>query len=115
MLRRRNKRQYRKLKEQARALVHAKVGYFNTFYGHKVGKVFIKNTVSRWASCSRRGNLNFNYKIVMLPQEVADYLVVHELCHLAHFNHSPEFWALVARCCPDYRRIRDILSTIEKQ
>lgn len=114
MLRRRNRKQYLKHKEAARALVHARVGYFNAFYGHTVGKVFIKDTKSRWASCSARGNLNFNYKIIHLPEEVADYLVVHELCHLAEFNHGPAFWALVARCCPNYRDVRAALRSLEQ-
>lgn len=115
MLRRRNKKHYQKHKESARALVHARVGYFNAYYRFAVGKVFIKNTKSRWASCSERGNLNFNYKIVLLPPAVADYLVVHELCHLGEFNHGPKFWGLVAQACPNYREIRRQLRAIERQ
>lgn len=115
MLHWRNKKHYAKHKEAARALAHAKVGYFNTFYNFPVGKVFIKNTKSRWASCSERGNLNFNYKIVLLPPDVADYLVVHELCHLKEFNHSERFWALVSQCCPNYRETRSRLREIERQ
>lgn len=115
MLRWRNKKHYAKHKEAARALVHARVGYFNTFYRFAVGKVFIKNTKSRWASCSQLGNLNFNYKIVLLPEAVADYLVVHELCHLAEFNHGPAFWALVSQACPNYRELRRQLREIERQ
>ena len=115
MLRWRNKKHYAKHKESARALVAARVGYYNTFYGLSVGKVYIKNTKSRWASCSQLGNLNFNYKIVLLPPAVADYLVVHELCHLAEFNHGPTFWALVAQACPNYRELRRQLREIEQQ
>lgn len=110
----RNKKHYAKHKESARALVLARVGYFNTFYRFAVGKVFIKNTKSRWGSCSERGNLNFNYKIVMLPSFVADYLIVHELCHLKEFNHGPAFWALVAQACPNYRECRRALRRIEQ-
>ncbi len=114
MLRRRNTKHYRRLKESARVLVHARLGYFNAFYGHTVGKVFIKNTKSRWGSCSSKGNLNFNYKIVLLPPEVADYLIVHELCHLREFNHGPAFWSLVAAACPNYRAARAALRAIER-
>lgn len=115
MLRWRNKKHYQKHKEAARALVHARVGYFNAFYQFEVGKVFIKNTKSRWASCSEKGNLNFNYKIVLLPEPVADYLIVHELCHLSEFNHGPGFWSLVSQACPNYREARRALREIERQ
>jgi predicted metal-dependent hydrolase len=110
----RNRKHYLRLKEDARALVHARVGYFNAFYRQPVKKIFIKNTKSRWGSCSQQGNLNFNYKIILLPPAVADYLIVHELCHLAQFNHGPAFWALVARACPNYRALRSELRAIER-
>ena len=113
MLRRRNKRQYHKLRERARSDVAARIGYFNAFYNFKVGKVFIKDTRSRWGSCSKAGNLNFSYKITLLPPHVADYLVVHELCHLREFNHSPAFWALVSLACPNYRELKRELRQIE--
>lgn len=114
MLRKRSRKHYLQFKEDARALVHARVGYYNSFYNFKVGKVFIKNTKSRWGSCSQQGNLNFNYKIVLLPQPVADYLIIHELCHLKEFNHGPKFWALVLSCCPNYRTLRRQLRDIER-
>jgi hypothetical protein len=72
----------------------------------------IKNTSSRWGSCSRLGNLNFNYKIVFLPPELQDYLVVHELCHLGQFNHSQSFWNLVKKTIPEYLRLRKNLRDI---
>ena len=64
----------------------------------------IKDQKSRWGSCSSKGNLNFNYKIIMAPEVVCDYVVIHELCHLVHMNHSPEFWALVESICPGYKQ-----------
>lgn len=103
LLRRRNKYHYQTHKEAARVLVHARLSYFNTFYGHAYKKVFIKNTKSRWGSTSERGNLNFNYKILFLPQELQDYLIVHELCHLKHFDHGQDFWRLVSTTVPNYR------------
>jgi predicted metal-dependent hydrolase len=111
---RRNRRQYLKIKEDARELVHARVVHFNRFYGFSVGKIFIKNHKSRWGSCSQKGNLNFNYKIALLPPEIADYIVVHELCHLREFNHSPRFWRLVEEVMPDHRARRSALRRIER-
>jgi len=106
LLRQRNRKHYSKHKGAARALVHARLSYFNTFYGHSYKKVFIKNTKSRWGSCSVKGNLNFNYKLLFLPQELCDYVIIHELCHLKEFNHGRDFWTLVAKTCPNYRSHR---------
>jgi predicted metal-dependent hydrolase len=76
-------------------------------------KVFIKNSRSRWGSCSERGNLNFNYRIALLPPELADYVVVHELCHLVHFNHSPAFWAEVSKLIPEWKSARKRLKAVK--
>ena len=64
---------------------------------------------SRWGSCRRNGDLQFNGILAMAPREVIDYVIVHELCHMCVFNHSPEYWRLVARVMPDYARLRDWL------
>ena len=111
---RRNRKQYLKLREDARALARNRLAHFNSFYNFPIGKLFIKNHKSRWGSCSSRGNLNFNYKIVLLPPEVADYIIVHELCHLKEFNHSPKFWALVAQTLPNHLALRHHLRRIER-
>ncbi len=103
---RRGRISYLKNKETARDLVLARLEHFNKFYSFKWGRVSIKNHKSRWGSCSKRGNLNFNYRIVLLPAELADYLIVHELCHLKELNHSRAFWALVGKTCPLYRHLR---------
>jgi predicted metal-dependent hydrolase len=109
MVLRRNRRSYAKHKERARALAHARLAYFNAHYGFSWGRVAIKNHTSRWGSCSRKGNLNFSYQIALLPEALADYIIVHELCHLGEFNHSPRFWALVARACPNHKELRRAL------
>jgi hypothetical protein len=109
---RRGRKRYIQYKEVARALVHAKLAYYNQFYNFKLNKVFIKNHRSRWGSCSSKGNLNFNYNIVFLPPETADYLVVHELCHLSAFNHSPKFWALIEHTVPNYKVLRKELRRV---
>lgn len=104
--RRRKAKDYRENKEKARLLVLTKLEYFNQFYNFRYGKVAIRNQKSRWGSCSKVGNLNFNYKIIYLPEKMVEYLIVHELCHLREFNHSPRFWELVGKKIPDYRVIR---------
>lgn len=93
-------------KEEARALVHALIAEVNAHYGYPIKKIFIKNSRSRWGSCSQLGNLNFNYRIVLLSPHLARYVVAHELCHLAQLNHSAAFWALVAQTTPQYKEAR---------
>lgn len=100
---------YLKYKDKAFELTIAKVKQFNEFYGFRYNKINIKNQKTRWGSCSRKGNLNFNYKIALLPDKVTDYVIVHELCHLKEFNHSKKFWALVAKAIPDFNSIRSEL------
>ncbi len=95
------RREYLKYKEQARALVHAKLEHWNTHYNLSYNKVFIKNQKTKWGSCSTKRNLNFSYRIVLLPEDLQDYLVVHELCHLQEMNHGEHFWNLVAETIPD--------------
>ncbi len=100
-------------KEDARALVHRKIAQFNAHYCFLVGRVAIRNQKSRWGSCSKKGNLNFNYRLALLPEELVDYVIVHELCHLAEFNHSPAFWARVAETIPDHKLKRAALKKIK--
>lgn len=111
---RKNRRGYLRAREDARALVHTRIRHFNAHYGLPIRKVFIKNHRSRWGSCSAKGNLNFNYKILYLPPELADYIIVHELCHLLQFDHSAQFWALVAEQIPHHRHMRKKLRQLER-
>ncbi len=62
----------------------------------------IKDQKSRWGSCSSKRNMNFNWRLLMAPEPVCDYVIIHELCHLIHMNHSADFWNLVESICPDY-------------
>lgn len=102
---------YIKYKKDAEILVKERLEYFNQFYNYKWGRVAIRNQKTRWGSCSKKGNLNFNYKIVLLNPSQADYIIVHELCHLKEFNHSGRFWDLVAKAVPDYKVVRHSLRT----
>jgi predicted metal-dependent hydrolase len=99
------------LKIKALSFAQERLAYFNEKYGYKWNTVTIRKQKTRWGSCSRKGNLNFNYKIALLPKRLADYIVVHELCHLGEFNHSDKFWTLVARTIPDYKERRKELKT----
>ena len=96
-------------REVARIFVENRISYFNKFYNFKINRIAIKNTKTRWGSCSSKGNLNFNYKIIYLKPELADYLIVHELCHLGELNHSRRFWVLVSKTIPDYAKINEDL------
>jgi len=106
MLESSSREEFLKAKQTALSLVKEKINYFNKSYNFKFSRVSIKIQKKRWGSCSRKGNLNFNYKICDLPSYLADYLIVHELCHLKEMNHSARFWNLVAKTIPDYRQCR---------
>lgn len=101
--------EYRAHKRAARTLVAERLTHFNQFYGAKFISISIRNQKSRWGSCAKNGKLNFNWKIALLPPEMADYIVVHELCHLLEFNHSGKFWDLVAKTVPNHHAIRRAL------
>lgn len=104
---------YLEHKEQARAYIMGKVIYWSQFYDAKPKRVSIRNQRTCWGSCSELGNLNFSYRILFLPEHLADYIVVHELCHLGELNHSPRFWELVAQTQPEYKTHRKELRMIK--
>ncbi|HDQ16617.1 MAG TPA: M48 family peptidase [Candidatus Vogelbacteria bacterium] len=93
-------------KEKARQILKEKVEYYNSLYGFLYNKIYIRRGKSRWGSCSSKKNLNFNYRLIFLPEKFLDYVVIHELCHLREMNHGPAFWALVAKTRPDYLEIK---------
>ena len=94
----------RRLADEAARVIPERVRYFAPIVGVTYGRITIRNQKSRWGSCSAQGNLNFNCLLMDAPPEVLDYVVVHELCHRLHMDHSPAFWAEVARILPDYRK-----------
>ena len=98
-------KKYLEQKEDARKLVLDRLGYWNKHYNYKYSRVSIRNQRSRWGSCSSKGNLNFNFRIVTLPPHLSDYIIVHELCHLGQMNHSQKFWDLVGRTLPNYEEL----------
>ena len=86
-----------------------RVRHYCEAMGVTVGYVTVKNQKTRWGSCSAKGNVNFNYQLAFLPDKLLDYVVIHELAHRRHMNHSRAFWAEVEKYCPDYLERREQL------
>lgn len=92
------------LRRQARISLSQKAAFFANQLGVSYCRISIRSQRTRWGSCSGKGNLNFNCLLMLTPERVQDYVVVHELCHLLEMNHSPAFWRLVESILPDYRQ-----------
>ncbi len=93
-------------KDKALEVVNKRLVEINDkHYRFKFNQVTIKNQKTRWGSCSKKRNLNFNYKILFLSPKMRDYIIIHELCHLKEFNHSSKYWRWVAKAIPDYSLI----------
>ncbi len=90
-------------REEARRKIEERVAFYHPLTGGRYTSVTIRDQKSRWGSCSSRGTLSFNYRLIFAPLPVLDYVVVHELCHLTHMNHSREFWDKVASVMPEYK------------
>lgn len=90
-------------KTRAEEVIARRVQHYADQLGWRMPKVLIRNQKKRWGSCNAKGELRFNWRLVMLPLSVLDYVVVHEMAHLKVLNHSPRFWALVEQIMPDYR------------
>jgi len=103
---------YATYRDEARQFIEMRIRYLNAFYGFEYKKITIRAQRTRWGSCSQDKCLNFNYRIMFLPPHIADYIIVHELCHLKQFDHSERFWSLVARAIPDHRETRKALGRI---
>lgn len=102
-------------RKQAKQLVEHKLAYWNQRYGFKWNKVFIRDQRTRWGSCSSNANLNFNWKIITLPESLQDYIIVHELCHLKQANHSPKFWELMGKALAEPKKLRRELREVSLQ
>jgi predicted metal-dependent hydrolase len=109
------KKQYLLHKEEAKKLVLNRLTHWQDFYAKagidlRYGRLSIKNQRSRWGSCSRHkdgtANLNFNWRVSQLPGIMADYIIIHELCHLKEMNHGPRFWSLVSVAMPNWKEVR---------
>ena len=94
------------LAEKAMEVIPEKVKRFASLFGVDYGRITIRNQRSRWGSCSSKGNLNFNCLLMLLPDEVIDSVVAHELCHIKHMNHSKDFYDELTRVFPNYQQCR---------
>lgn len=93
-------------RKKAEEVIHDRLQFFNEHYSFRYYRVTLRNQKTRWGSCSSAKNLNFNWRLVMAPIEVIDYVVVHELCHLKEMNHSARYWSLVEEAVPHYKEVR---------
>lgn len=102
-------------KRQAQQKLTEKVKRFAPIVGVQPSKVSVKTFKSRWGSCTAKGDLEFNWQIMMAPNRMVDYVVIHELCHLLRHDHSPEFWQEMLRVMPDYQQCREWLKLNAQQ
>lgn len=96
----------KKLKKEARNHLASLTEYWAEKIGVSYGRISIRGQKTRWGSCSSKGNLNYNYLLMLCPDEVAEYVVIHELCHRIHMNHSKDFWNKIEAFCPNYKQAR---------
>jgi predicted metal-dependent hydrolase len=92
------------IRTQAESIIPVRVHELNEQWRFRYNRITVRNQRTRWGSCSRKGALSFNWRLVILPTEVADYLICHELAHLKYLDHSPRFWSLVGKICPSFRQ-----------
>ena len=94
------------LRNKAAEILPQKTAAWAEKIGVAYNRVVLKDQRTLWASCSAQKNINYSYRLIKMPPVVQDYLVIHELCHLQHMNHGPEYWALVGQFSPDYKQHR---------
>ncbi len=102
-------------RQQAATVFTGKADGFQQSMGVKHRRVFIRGQRSRWGSCSPKGNLTFNWKLLVAPERIIDYVIVHELAHLRHMNHSKKFWEMVTQFCPKWKEYRKWLLVHEEE
>ena len=100
---------------QAKVIFTRKADVFKNVMGVSYNKILIRGQKTRWGSCSPSGTLSLNWKLLMAPEPVIDYVIIHELAHLRHMNHSRKFWELVAKYCPNWKKHRRWLTLHEEE
>lgn len=96
-------------RDKAKEKINERIEYYQSQFDVKAKKVVIKDQEKRWGSCTKDNQLLFNWKCIMAPSPVLDYIVVHEMCHMVHMNHSKDFWHLLKRVLPDYEQRKNWL------
>lgn len=96
-------------KNSAKEKIPERVAYYERFIPETCVAVIVKEQKRRWGSCSQDGTIRLNWRLIMAPEIVLDYVVVHEMCHLRHMNHSAQFWGMVESIMPDYKNCREWL------
>lgn len=96
-------------KDKAKDMLKERTAFYSGLIGVIPKRIFIKAQKTIWGSCSCRGNINYNYRLIMAPINIIDYIVVHELCHILHMNHSKDYWNTVKNVMPDYKDRREWL------
>ncbi len=102
----RSEEEMNRLREQARVVLTQKSSDYAKRLGVSFQKIRIGNQRTRWGSCSSKGTISYNWRLILMPEPIMDYVVVHELCHLLEMNHSKQFWGLVAGIIPNYAEYR---------
>ena len=103
------------LRQEAKKYIPKRVEYFAKQFGESYKRITITKARTRWGSCSSKKTLNFSYQVMMLPPHLIDYIIIHELSHLSHMNHSKAFWALVEARCPEYKEREKELKEFAKR
>ena len=103
--------EYKKHRARALVVLSARLEELNQYYNFPYKRVSIRNQKTRWGSCSRTGTISLSYRLLFLSPELQDYVLVHELCHVAEMNHSARFWGLVGKVIPNYKALRSQLHT----
>lgn len=96
----------KKKREDARNIIVNKVEYFAKKYNFKYSKIRLSSAKTRWGSCSIKGTISINWNLIFAPEEILDYVIIHELCHTKQHNHSDKFWNEVSKIIPDYKNKR---------
>ena len=110
-----SKEERTRLQQEACRKIPERTAYFAEKIGVSYGRITLRQQKTRWGSCIANGNLNFNWRLVLMPPEILDYVVVHELAHRKEMNHSSKFWTIVEQEMPDYQERKQRLKELGGQ